>query len=111
MNLLHSSDGAYGDDDNVEYESRASQTHMQPAIAFHHEAALQQKKNHPARHESAVNKNKRGNLLRYWLSGIVQAVQVKHVKTSGYAGNHHQTGDQVKEPLSAFRLNRSSACG
>ena len=84
---------------------------MQTAVAFHHEAALQQEKDHPACHESAVNINERGSLLCYWLSCIIQAVHVKHAKADGHACNHHQAGDQVEEALSMLRLSYLDACG
>ena len=102
MDLQHRRDGANGDDDTVERNRSPSQSHMQTAVAFRHEAALQEEENHPAGHESAVKINEGGNLLRYRLSGIVQAVHVKHAKADGHARDHHQAGDQVEESLSTF---------
>jgi hypothetical protein len=84
---------------------------MPTAIAFRHEATLQEEENHPAGHEYAVKINEGGNLLRYRLSGIVQAVHVKHAKADGHARDHHQAGDQVKEALSMLRVSHGGACG
>ena len=111
MDLQQSGGGANGDDDSVEYNCGPSQPHMQTAVAFRHEAALQQEKDHPAGHESTVNINERGSLLCYWLSCIVQAVHVKLTKTDAYARNHHQADDQVEEALSMLRLSHLGACG
>jgi hypothetical protein len=114
MDLQESSDGTNGNDDDVEYNGSPSQPHMQTAISFRHKAALQQEKDHPAGHESAVNINERRTLLCDRLARIVQAVQVKHVEANGHAGNHDQAGDQVEQAFSALRLNRlrpgSSGC-
>jgi hypothetical protein len=78
MDLKQSGDRTNGDDDRVENNCRPSQSHMQSAVASRHEAALQQEKDHPAGHESAVNIHDRGSLMCYWLCCIVQAMHVKH---------------------------------
>jgi hypothetical protein len=53
-----------------------------------------------------VNVNERRRSLCDSLPGIVQAVQVKHVKAYRDSDNHEQTSDQVEEALSALRLDR-----
>lgn len=110
MDLQQGSDGANRNDDDVEHNRSSSQPHMQTAISFHHEAALQQEKDHPAGHESAVNIDEPRTLLCDWLSRIVQTMQVEHVKADGHAGNHDQSGHQVKESLVALGLNRLDSC-
>jgi hypothetical protein len=62
MDLQQSSDCTNGNDDDVECDRSPAQPHMQTAILSHHQAALQQEKNHPTGHEPCVNVNERRSL-------------------------------------------------